>query len=65
MRQNEGQTYAYPSVTFVDDKALIRYHCDHRSLKLTITSVDWFYERCFDTAHLRCKLRSQRLGWRE
>jgi hypothetical protein len=40
--------YAYPSITFVDDEALITYYVhDERagriSLKLKIAPVDWFY----------------------
>jgi len=41
---DETQTYAYPSITFVEDEALITYYCDHRSLKLKIIPIDWFYE---------------------
>ena len=44
LEADEHQTYAYPSVTFVGDEALITYYCDHRSLKLKIIPVDWFYD---------------------
>jgi hypothetical protein len=41
---DESQTYAYPSVTFVGDEVLLTYYCDHRSLKLKIIPIDWFYK---------------------
>ena len=41
---DEKQSYAYPSITFVDDEVLITYYCDHGSLKLKIIPIDWFYE---------------------
>ncbi|MBS7624096.1 MAG: sialidase family protein [Candidatus Bathyarchaeia archaeon] len=42
-------SYAYPSITFVRDEALITYYCHDRktnllSLKLKIFPIDWFYE---------------------
>jgi len=41
---DETQTYAYTSVTFIGDEVFLTYYCDHRSLKLKIVPVDWFYE---------------------
>lgn len=43
LETDETQTYAYTSITFVDDEALLTYYCDHRSLKLKIIPLDWFY----------------------
>jgi len=44
LETDDRQTYSYPSITFVDDEALLTYYCDHRSLKLKIVPIDWFYE---------------------
>ena len=44
IESSDEETYAYPSVTFVDNEAVITYYCNHRSLKLKIIPVDWFYK---------------------
>lgn len=43
LETDEAQTYAYTSITFVGSETFLTYYCDHRSLKLKILPIDWFY----------------------
>jgi len=49
IENDERYTYAYPSLTFVDNKSLITYYVGEEekhwwALKLKIISIDWFYQ---------------------